>query len=87
MKLINIGFGNFINADRVVAAVSPDSAPVKRMIQNAKETGRLIDVTQGRKTLSVIVTDSEHIVLSYLKLEKLGERFSEEIQTEPEVST
>ena len=85
MKLINIGFGNFINADRVVAAVSPDSAPVKRMIQNAKETGRLIDVTQGRKTLSVIVTDSEHVVLSYLKLEKLGERFSEESQAEPEV--
>ncbi len=85
MKLINIGFGNFINADRVVATVSPDSAPVKRMIQNAKETGRLIDVTQGRKTLSVIVTDSEHVVLSYLKLEKLGERFSEETLAEPEV--
>ena len=85
MNLINIGFGNFINADRVVAAVSPDSAPVKRMIQNAKETGRLIDVTQGRKTLSVIVTDSEHVVLSYLKLEKLGERFSEETLAEPEV--
>ena len=85
MKLINIGFGNFINADRVVAAVSPDSAPVKRMIQNAKETGRLIDVTQGRKTMSVIVTDSEHVVLSYLKPEKLGERFSEEAPGEPEV--
>ena len=85
MKLINIGFGNFLNADRMVATVSPDSAPVKRMIQNAKETGRLIDVTQGRKTLSVIVTDSEHVVLSYLKLEKLGERFSEETLAEPEV--
>ena len=85
MKLINIGFGNFINADRVVAAVSPDSAPVRRMVQNAKENGRLIDVTQGRKTLSVIITDSEHVVLSYLKLEKLGERFSEESEAEPEV--
>ena len=85
MKLINIGFGNFINADRVVAAVSPDSAPVRRMVQNAKESGRLIDVTQGRKTLSVIITDSEHVVLSYLKLEKLGERFSEETEAEPEV--
>ena len=85
MKLINIGFGNFINADRVVAAVSPDSAPVKRMVQNAKENGRLIDVTQGRKTLSVIITDSEHVVLSYLRLEKLGERFSEETEAEPEV--
>ena len=85
MKLINIGFGNFINADRVVAAVSPDSATVRRMVQNAKENGRLIDVTQGRKTLSVIITDSEHVVLSYLKLEKLGERFSEETEAEPEV--
>ena len=85
MKLIKIGFGNFINADRVVAAVSPDSAPVRRMVQNAKENGRLIDVTQGRKTLSVIITDSEHVVLSYLKLEKLGERFSEETEAEPEV--
>ena len=85
MKLINIGFGNCINADRVVAAVSPDSAPVRRMVQNAKESGRLIDVTQGRKTLSVIITDSEHVVLSYLKLEKLGERFSEETEAEPEV--
>ena len=85
MKLINIGFGNFVNADRVVAAVSPDSAPVKRIIQNAKEAGSLIDVTQGRRTLSVIVTDSGHIVLSYLKLEKLGERFSEEAEAGPEV--
>ena len=85
MKLINIGFGNYINADRVVAAVSPDSAPVKRIIQNAKENGKLIDVTQGRKTLSVIVTDSEHIVLSYLKLEKLGERFADEPAADEEV--
>ena len=85
MQLVNIGFGNFINADRVVAAVSPDSAPVKRIIQNAKETGKLIDVTQGRKTLSVIVTDSEHIVLSYLKLEKLGERFRENGAADEEV--
>ena len=85
MQLVNIGFGNFINADRVVAAVSPDSAPVKRIIQNAKEMGKLIDVTQGRKTLSVIVTDSEHIVLSYLKLEKLGERFRENGAADEEV--
>ena len=85
MQLVNIGFGNFINADRVVAAVSPDSAPVKRIIQNAREAGKLIDVTQGRKTLSVIVTDSEHIVLSYLKLEKLGERFRENGAADEEV--
>ena len=85
MKLINIGFGNYINADRVVAAVSPESAPVKRIIQNARENGKLIDVTQGRKTLSVIVTDSEHIVLSYLKLEKLGERFTDQAAADEEV--
>lgn len=78
MKLINIGFGNLINAERVVAVVSPESAPVKRIMQTAKETGRLIDVTQGRKTLSVIITDSEHTVLSYLKPEKLCERFAQE---------
>ena len=85
MKLINVGFGNYVNADRIVAAVSPDSAPIKRIVQTAKETGRLIDVTQGRKTMSVMITDSEHVVLSYLKLEKLGERFAEDPQAEPEV--
>lgn len=75
MKLINIGFGNLVNADRVVAVVSPDSAPVRRMIQNAKDSGRLIDVTQGRKTLSVFFTDSEHIILSYLKADRIVKRF------------
>ena len=64
--------------------MSPDSAPVRRIIQNAKEQGKLIDVTQGRKTLSVIITDSGHIVLSYLKLEKLGERFSEDAAADTE---
>lgn len=78
MKLINIGFGNLVNAQRVIAIVSPDSAPVKRIIQNAKESGRLIDVTQGRKTLSVVFTDTEHVLLSYLKPEKISERFDEE---------
>ncbi|MBE6790213.1 MAG: DUF370 domain-containing protein [Clostridia bacterium] len=78
MKLINIGFGNLVNADRVVAVVVPDSAPVKRIIQNAKDAGRLIDVTQGRKTLSVVFTDSEHVILSYMKPEKVLEKFNEE---------
>lgn len=76
MKLVNIGFGNLINSDRVIAVVSPESAPVKRMMQNAKESGRLIDVTQGRKTASVVFTDSEHVILSYLKPERLLERFN-----------
>ncbi len=75
MKLVNIGFGNLVNAERVVSVVSPESAPVRRMMQNAKETGRLIDVTQGRKTYSVIFTDSEHVILSYLKPEQIAKRF------------
>ena len=78
MKLINIGFGNLVNAQRIVAVVSPESAPVKRIIQTAKETGKLIDVSQGRKTMSVIFTDSEHVILSYLKAEKISEKFTEE---------
>ncbi len=77
MKLINIGFGNMVNAERVVCVVSPESAPIKRIIQQAKDQGRLIDVTQGRKTASVILTDSEHILLSYLKADKISLRFEE----------
>ena len=77
MKLINIGFGNMVNAERVVCVVSPESAPIKRIIQQAKESGKLIDVTQGRKTASVVFTDSEHILLSYLKSDKLAQRFAE----------
>ncbi len=78
MKLINVGFGNLINCERIIAVVAPDSAPVRRIMQNAKDNGKLIDVTQGRKTLSVIFTDSEHVVLSYLKPEKISERFSDD---------
>ncbi len=78
MNLINVGFGNLVNAQRIIAVVSPDSAPVKRIIQNAKDSGRLIDVTQGRKTMSVIFTDSEHVILSYLRPEKLSERFTDD---------
>lgn len=78
MKLINVGFGNLINCERIIAVVTPDSAPVKRIIQNAKDGGKLIDVTQGRKTMAVIFTDSEHVILSYLKPDKISERFSEE---------
>lgn len=78
MKLINVGFGNLINCERIIAVVAPDSAPVRRIMQNAKDNGKLIDVTQGRKTLSVIFTDSEHVVLSYLKPERISERFSDD---------
>ena len=64
MRLINIGFSNMISADRVIAVVSPESAPIKRIVQEAKEKGSLIDATQGRKTKAVIFTDSEHIILT-----------------------
>lgn len=78
MKLVNIGFGNMINASRVIAIVSPESAPIKRMILDSKEKGMLIDATHGRKTRAVIIADSDHIILSYLQAEKLGERFNDD---------
>lgn len=71
---INIGFGNIINADRIVTIINPDSAPAKRMVQRAKETERLVDATQGRRTKSVITTDSVYIVLSALQPETLAGR-------------
>ena len=71
---INIGFGNIINADRIVTIINPDSAPAKRMVQRAKETERLVDATQGRRTKSVITTDSDYIVLSALQPETLAGR-------------
>ena len=75
MKLINIGFGSMIAAHRLLAVVSPDSAPVKRVIQEARDRGMLIDATYGRKTASVLMMDSDHVVLSALSAEKLGLRF------------
>ena len=74
MKFINVGFGNMVAAERVVALASPDSAPVKRLIQDAKDDGRAIDVTCGRRTRSVIITDSEHVILSALTTEKIARR-------------
>lgn len=78
MKLVNIGFGNLINSDRVISIVSPESAPVKRIVQKSKDSGTLIDATHGRKTKSVIITDSDNVVLSYLELERIAERFEKE---------
>ena len=80
MKLVNIGFGNMINSARIIAIVSPESAPIKRMILDSKEKGMLIDATHGRKTRSVIIADIDHIILSYLQAEKLGERFNDDSQ-------
>ena len=76
MNLVNIGFGNLVNADRVVSIVSPESAPVKRIVQKSKEKGTLIDATHGRKTQSVIITDSDNVVLSYMELDAISERFN-----------
>ena len=78
MKLVNIGFGNLVSADRMIAIVSPESAPIKRIISDAKERGTLIDATQGRRTKAVIVTDSDHIILTYLTAENLAHRIAEE---------
>ena len=75
MELINIGFGNLISAARLIAVVGPDSAPVKRLIQESRDRGMLIDATYGRKTASVLMMDSDHVVLSALPAEKLGLRF------------
>ena len=87
MKLINIGFGNMVSAERVVAVVSPESSPVKRIIQDAREDGMLIDATFGRRTRAVIVTDSEHVILSALQPETLASRMNGENDKEedPEI--
>ena len=74
MQLLNIGFGNLLNSQRVLAALSPDSQPVKRIAQEAKAGGMLIDATHGRKTRTVLILDSGHVVLSYLQAETLAER-------------
>ena len=76
MKLINIGFGNMVNAGRVVAIASPDSAPVKRLVQDAREDGRVIDVSCGRRTRSVIITDSDHVILSAIQTETITNRLA-----------
>ena len=76
MKMINIGYGNMISAERIVTVISPDSAPIKRLVQEAKDDGRAIDTTYGRKTRAVIVMDSGHIVLSSLITETLASRIN-----------
>ncbi len=80
MKLINIGFGNMINAQRLVAIVSPDSAPIKRIIQECKERGTLIDATQGRRTRAVIIMDSDHVILTYLQCETVANRLDSDYE-------
>lgn len=82
MKLINIGFGNMVFANRIIAVVSPESAPIKRVIQDAKESGELIDATYGRRTRAVIICDSGHIVLSSIQPETVANRIGEHSGTE-----
>ncbi len=77
MKFINIGFGNMVAAERVVAVVSPESAPIKRLIQDAKDNSRAIDVTCGKRTRAVIITDSEHVILSAFQSETISNRLSD----------
>ncbi len=84
MKLVNIGFGNMVSANRMIAIVSPESAPIKRIIQDAKERGTLIDATHGRRTRAVIITDSDHIILTYLQSETLANRMVDENALEEE---
>ena len=74
MRLVNIGFGNMVAASRLVAIVSPESAPVRRLVQDARETGRGIDATYGRRTRAVIIMDSDHVVLSPLQPETVAGR-------------
>lgn len=76
MKLINIGFGNMVSANRLIAIVSPESAPIKRIIQDAKEKGTLIDATYGRRTRAVLVTDSDHVILSAVQPETVANRLA-----------
>ena len=78
MKLINVGFGNMISANRAVAVVSPDSAPIKRLIREAEDRGMLVNATYGRRTRSVVVMDSKHIILSAILPEKLATRLDGE---------
>ena len=78
MKLINIGFGNMVSANKLVAIVSPESAPIKRIIQDARDRGSLIDATYGRRTRAVIITDSDHVILSAVQPETVAGRLDDD---------
>lgn len=84
MKFINVGFNNMIAAERIVALIGSDSAPAKRLVQDAKDTGRAIDCTSGRRTRAIIITDSDHIILSSIQTETIAQRMSEGEESEHE---
>ncbi len=77
IKLINIGFGNIVSANRLITIVSPESAPIKRIIQEARQKGNLVDATYGRRTRAVIITDSDHVILSAVQPETVANRLSD----------
>ena len=77
MKFINVGYGNMVAVDRIITLTSPESAPIKRIIQDAKDSGRVIDVSCGRKTRAVIITDSDHVILSALQAETIANRLED----------
>ena len=83
-RLVNIGFGNIVSGGRVIAIVSPESAPVKRIIQEAREGGRLIDATCGRRTRAVVITDSDHVILSAIQPETVANRLDAKLDEEEE---
>lgn len=83
-KLLNVGFGNSVVTDRIIAIVNPSSAPIKRLKDEARENKLLIDVTQGRRTRSIIVTDSNHVILSAVQAETIAQRFTSEVYKEEE---
>ena len=78
IRLINIGFGNIVSANRIIAIVSPESAPIKRIIQDARDRGMLIDATYGRRTRAVVVTDSDHVILSAVQPETVANRLGDD---------
>jgi len=86
MKFVNIGFGNMVAVNRVVTLVSSESAPIKRLIQDARDSGRVIDVTCGRRTRTVIVTDSEHVILSAIQTETITNRLSNDDEVDSDES-
>jgi len=84
MKFINVGFGNMVAAGHIIAIAAPDSAPIKRLVQDAREDDRVIDVSCGRRTRAVIITDSEHVILSAIQAETITNRLSDDADDDTE---
>ena len=84
MKFLNVGFGNMVAAGHIIAIAAPDSAPIKRLVQDAREDDRVIDVSCGRRTRAVIITDSEHVILSAIQAETITNRLSDDVDDDTE---